>query len=317
MNSPHEQRDSASSGDGRSLTIAITGASGFIGRALSASLSASGHTVIPIGRSEPREGTRGIRWNPERGELDANALEGVDAAIHLAGENIGQRWTESVKRRIRESRVRGTELLAGTLARLERPPSVLISASGIGIYGDRGDELLDESSSPGSDFLATVVQEWEAAAQAARSAGIRVVHPRAGVVLSPAGGALKRLLLPFRLGVGGPIGNGRQWMSWIALEDHVALLRWLLSTDVEGPVNAVAPEPVRSAEFAHALGAALDRPAMIPTPALALRLMFGEMADATLLSGQRAIPDRASKLGFAFRHPSLRPALEAMLRRGD
>lgn len=295
------------------LTIAITGASGFIGRALAHSLAAAGHEVRPVSRSPSRAGARGIRWDPARGELDARALEGVDAVIHLAGESIGQRWTPAVKQRIRESRVRGTELLATTLARLTRPPQVLVSASAVGIYGDRGDEVLDEQSAPGTDFLARVALEWEHAADPARQAGIRVVHPRMGMVLSPGGGGLRRMLLPFRLGIGGPMGDGRQWLSWIALDDLVTFVHWLLPAGIAGPVNAVAPEPVRNAEFARTLGAVLRRPALLPVPRFALRLLFAEMADATLLAGQRVLPRRALEAGFTFRHATLRAALEHLL----
>lgn len=290
----------------------MTGASGFIGRALTRSLESAGHTVLPISRSAGAG--RAIQWDPERGKLDPRALEGIDAAINLAGENIGQRWTSEVKRRIRDSRVRGTELLATTLARLETPPSVLVSASAVGIYGDRGDEILKEDSPPGNDFLAVVVQEWEDVAEPAREAGIRVVHPRQGVVLSPGGGALKRLLLPFRLGIGGRIGSGMQWMSWIDRRDLVSLIGFLLESDLAGAVNAVSPQPVRNAEFSSTLGRVLGRPAVIPTPALLLKLLFGEMAEATLMAGQRVLPDRLLAGGFEFRYPRLHTALEEMLR---
>ncbi len=290
----------------------MTGASGFIGRALTRSLEADGHTVLPVSRSAGAG--RAIQWDPERGRLDPRALEGIDAAINLAGENIGQRWTAEVKRRIRDSRVRGTELLATTLVRLETPPSVLVSASAVGIYGDRGDEILKEDSPPGDDFLAGVVTEWEAVAEPAREAGIRVVHPRQGVVLAPDGGALKRLLLPFRLGIGGRIGSGMQWMSWIDRRDLVSIIGYLLVSDLEGAVNAVSPQPVRNAEFSSTLGRVLGRPAVIPTPTLLLKLLFGEMAEATLLAGQRVLPDRLLAGGFEFRHPGLDTALVDMLR---
>lgn len=294
--------------------VAVTGASGFIGTALVALLEQRGDTVIRIGRSAPPPGTRGIRWDPERAQLDFAALEGVHAVFHLAGENIGQRWSIEVKRRIRDSRLRGTELLAGALARLEQPPAVLVSQSATGYYGERGDEELDETSGPGTGFLAGVVVEWEAATGAAREAGVRVVIPRTGVVLHPSGGALERLLTPFRLGVGGPIGDGKQWMSWISRPDLVELLYWLSREPIDGPVNAVTPTPVRNAEFASTLGAVLNRPALLPTPVTALKLLFGEMAEATILASHRVLPHRALQYGFSFRHPTLEPALEDLLK---
>jgi uncharacterized protein (TIGR01777 family) len=245
------------------------------------------------------------------------ALTGVQAAVHLAGESIaGARWSADTKRRIRDSRVLGTRLLAESLARLSPRPRVLVSASAVGIYGDRGDELLDEGSPTGSGFLAEVGKEWEAATAPAADAGIRVVHLRFGIVLAREGGALPRMVRPFRLGAGGPIGNGRQWMSWIALADAVgAVLEVLGNQGASGPVNAVAPQPLRNADFAAGLGAALHRPALIPAPAFALRLLFGEMADAALLASQRVKPARLGALGFRFRYPTLAEALRAILGR--
>ncbi len=304
----------AANPSGRTLQIAITGASGFIGGALDAYLTTAGHTVRRIGRSAPRPGSTDIRWDPARGILDPAALVGVDAVVHLAGENVGQRWTPEVKRRILESRVQGTGLLARTLAALDRKPAVLVSASGVGIYGDRGDETLHERSTLGSDFLADVSKQWEGAADPARAAGIRVVHPRTGVVLSPDGGALERLLLPFRMGVGGPIGSGKQWMSWITRDDLLAVIEWCIFRDgLDGAVNAVAPTPVTNAEFVRTLGAVLHRPALLPVPGLALRLLFGDMADATILASQRVQPSRLQASGFAFRHRTLHPALAFVL----
>ena len=291
----------------------MTGASGLLGSALIPALQAAGWTPRALVRRAARPGE--VRWDPAAGLLDPGALAGVTAAVHLAGESIASgRWTAESKRRIRDSRVLGTRLLAESLARLPTPPQVLVSASAVGIYGDRGDELLDEDSPLGGDFLAQVGKEWEAATAPAADAGTRVVHLRFGIILARDGGALPRMVRPFLLGAGGPIASGRQWMSWIALEDAVrAVLEALGNGAARGPVNAVAPEPVRNADFAASLGAVLHRPAVIPVPAFALRLLFGEMADAALLSSQRVLPARLTSLGFRFRHPALTEALQAIL----
>lgn len=297
----------------RVLRVAISGASGLIGTALSVALEREGHAVLPLVRSR-RAGPGEIAWDPDAGRIDAAALEGLDAVVHLAGENIAQRWTPAARTRILESRVRGTGLLADTLASLRRPPEVLVSSSAVGYYGDRGDELLDESSSPGDDFLAGVARAWEGAAEPASKAGIRVVHPRTGVVLSPAGGALGRMLPAFRLGAGGRFGSGRQWMSWIALDDVVDALRFVIHTPaLAGPFDFTAPEPVTNAEFTRVLGRVLGRPTFLELPAVALRLLFGEMADRTLLASQRARPTRLLGAGFSFRYPRLEDALTALL----
>lgn len=295
--------------------VAVTGASGLLGSALLPALRSAGWTARAVVRGTAGPGE--VLWNPTAGTLDHAALEGVDAAVHLAGESIAAgRWTAETKRRIRDSRILGTRLLAESLIRLMRRPRVLVTASAIGIYGDRGDEILNEDSPLGSDFLAGVGREWEAAAKPAADAGIRVVHLRFGIILAREGGALPRMVRPFMLGAGGPIGSGRQWMSWIALEDAIAaVLEGLGNEQARGPINAVAPEPVRNAEFAAALGAVLHRPALIPAPAFALRLLFGEMADAALLASQRVVPSRLEALGFRFRHPTLPEALEAILGR--
>lgn len=296
------------------LRVAVTGSSGLIGTALVEALAREGHEVRRVVRRMPGSGSRDVFWKPSEGRIDAGGLEGLDAVVHLAGDNVGERWTPEKKRRIRDSRVLGTRLLAETLASLQRPPRVLVSAAAVGYYGDRGDERLDEQSPPGDDFLARVGVEWEEAAEPAQRAGIRVVRLRLGVVLSRNGGALARLLLPFRLGLGGRIGSGGQWMSWISLADAVDAIRFAITTTgVEGPVNAVAPEPVTNEEFTRALGEVLGRPTVIPVPAPALRLVFGEMADATLLASQRAIPDRLLAAGFVFRHPRVEDALRAAL----
>jgi len=297
------------------MRIAVTGASGFVGRALVAALRADGILVHALVRGAV--GPDEIGWDPATGRIDAGRLEGMDAVVHLAGESIaGGRWTAARKARIRQSRVDGTGLLARTLASLRQPPAVLVSASAVGIYGHRGDEALTESSAPGTGFLAEVVAAWEAAAEPAAAAGIRVVLTRTGMILDPDGGALEQMLPPFKLGVGGPMGGGRQWTSWITLEDMVAVIRWAIATPgLTGAVNVVAPAPVRNAELARALGAALHRPAVVPAPAFALRLMFGEMADEMLLASQRCLPDALLTSGFRFRHPELLPALRAVLGR--
>jgi uncharacterized protein (TIGR01777 family) len=289
--------------------VAISGATGLIGSALAARLRARNVRVRRLVRTRAQS-PDDILWDPMRGVLSPADLEGADAVVHLAGEPLAHRWTEARKRAIRESRVRGTELVARTIAALDHRPRVLLSGSAIGIYGDRGDEPLDEESALGSDFLAGVTREWEAASVAAADAGVRVVLLRTGIVLSPNGGALERLLLPFRLGVGGPIGSGRQWMSWISLDDHVrAMEHALATTGMHGPVNLVSPNPVTNAEFAATLGRVLSRPALVPAPAFALELAYGEMARATILAGQRVLPKALLRSEFHFAHPTLEQAL--------
>jgi uncharacterized protein len=290
--------------------VAISGATGLIGSALAARLRARSVRVRRLVRTAHPQSPDDIVWDPMRGVLSPDDLEGADAVVHLAGEPLAHRWTDARRRAIRESRVRGTELVARTIAALDRRPRVLLSGSAIGIYGDRGDEPVDEESALGSDFLAGVTREWEAASVAAADAGVRVVLLRSGIVLSPKGGALERLLLPFRLGIGGPIGNGRQWMSWIALDDHVrAMEHALVTTGMHGPVNLVSPNPVTNAEFAATLGRVLSRPALVPAPAFALELVYGEMARATILAGQRVLPKVLLRTGFQFAHPTLEQAL--------
>jgi uncharacterized protein (TIGR01777 family) len=296
--------------------IAITGASGLIGRALLARLRLNGKRVRRLVRTPDPNSPDDIVWDPMRGTLDPRQLEGAEAVIHFAGEPIAQRWTGARREAIRESRVRGTGLLARAIASLDRKPTAFLSGSAVGYYGDRGDEAVDEKSDAGTDFLAGVAREWEAATDAARVAGVRVVLLRTGIVLSPHGGALERLLPPFRLGVGGPIGTGRQWMSWIALEDHLRATEHALATvGLHGPVNLVAPNPVMNAEFAATLGRVLGRPAIVPVPSFALELLYGEMARSTILAGQRVLPNKLLSSGFHFAHPTLEEALQFELAR--
>lgn len=278
------------------MRIAVTGASGFIGRALTARLAAAGHTVEPLKTRE------------------SFVMPPCDAVVNLAGEPIAQRWTPEAKQRIRYSRVEGTRRLVESMGRLSPRPAALVCASAVGFYGSHGDEILRETSPPGEDFLAEVCVAWErAAAQAESAFGIRVVCLRTGVVLGRGGGALERMLPAFRLGAGGPLGSGRQWMSWIHLDDLTSLYEFALNESrLRGAVNAVAPHPVTNAEFVRALAAALHRPALIPVPAFALKLMFGEMA-GVLLDSQRAVPEAARAAGFEFRYPELGPALSAIL----
>ncbi|RPJ43319.1 MAG: TIGR01777 family protein [Candidatus Latescibacterota bacterium] len=299
------------------MRIAVTGAGGLIGKALVRSLETDGHRVVRLVR-RPADAARGeAYWDPDAGAVDRASLAGVAAAVHLAGAPIAAGLGTSGRRRaIRESRAAGTRLLAEALASQGEKPRVFVSASAIGFYGDRGDELLTEESGPGAGFLADVCRAWERAADPAREAGIRVVHPRTGVVLSPAGGALAKLLPLFRLGLGGRVGSGRQYMSCISLSDHVRILRRLIEDGrLSGPVNAVLPEPVTNAEFARTLGRVLGRPALLPVPAAVVSLFFGEMGRETLLASQRAVPAKLLAAGFRFEHGDLECALRAELNR--
>jgi uncharacterized protein len=296
------------------ITIAVTGATGLIGSALVARLRAHGHTVRRLVHAPGDAREDDVVWDAERSELPAGALDGVDAVVNLAGAPIARRWTALRKREIRDSRVHGTERLARAIAALEQKPSVLLSGSAVGYYGNRGDEVLSESSSPGHDFLAGVTVEWERATAPAADAGVRVVVLRTGVVLSKDGGALAKMLPPFRLGMGGPAGDGQQWMSWISLEDHLhALEHCLFVEQVRGPVNVVAPNPVRNAHFATTLGRVLARPAVLPVPTMALELLYGAMARETILASQRALPDALAATGFDFKHPTVEGAIRAAL----
>jgi hypothetical protein len=278
------------------MNITISGASGFIGRHLMKRLAEAGHAPRALSRHAP----------------PAESLREADVVIHLAGEPIAQRWTAEAKRRIRESRVAGTRSLVEALATLPRRPEALICASAIGYYGSRGDEILTESSAPGSGFLPELCVAWEKEAQAAEALGMRVVRVRTGVVLDARGGALQRMLPPFRIGVGGRLGSGRQWMSWIHLEDLAGLFQLAVESRVRGPLNGVAPYPVTNSDFTRELARALRRPAVFPIPEFALKLLFGEMADV-LLASQRVAPGAAQAAGFRFRFPQLAPALAALL----
>lgn len=302
------------------MDVLVTGSTGFIGSALVPALVGAGHRPIRAarGRGVPR-GVDAIAWDPGAGTIDAAALDGIGAVVHLAGAGIGdRRWTPGRKRVILESRTRGTRLLAETLARLDRKPSVLVSGSAVGYYGSRGDEACTEVSMPGTDFLADVCTQWEEAAEPAAAAGIRVVVSRTGIVLGR-GGVLKRLLLPFRLGVGGRTGSGRQWMSWIALDDAVAGIIHALTTDrLRGPANLTAPNPVTNTEFTATLGHVLRRPTAVPTPLLPLKAVYGrELVQHLLVEGQRVLPAALEASGFRFRYPTLESALRAILGKSD
>ncbi len=301
--------------------VVLAGASGLIATSLLAALRGQSRQIIQLVRRATPANPGQVFWDPYAALpiADASALatlDGTAAAIHLAGANIaGHRWTAGYKNLLRASRITPTRTLASLLARLTPRPRVLVCASAVGIYGNRGDEILSEASALGSDFLAEVCRNWEQATQPATDAGIRVVHLRFGVVLSPAGGALARMLPLFRLGLGGRLGSGRQWMSWVALPDVLAAIVFALETQsLSGPVNVVAPEAVSNAEFTRTLGHVLHRPALLPVPTAALKVAFGEMANATILASQRAIPERLRAAGFHFQAPELGPALAAMLR---
>ncbi|MBI2678049.1 MAG: TIGR01777 family protein [Candidatus Koribacter versatilis] len=296
------------------MNIVMSGASGLVGSALLPELVRAGHKVIRLVRQEARAGTPELCWDAS-GPPMPSLFEGFDAVIHLAGENIAGRWTEAKKQRIRESRVNGTRHLADSLAVMVKPPRVLVMASAIGYYGDRGEELLKENSGPGTDFLADVCQQWEAAAAPAEAAGIRVVKLRLGVVLAKHGGALAKLLTPFELGVGGRVGSGRQYWSWVTLSDVTgAFMHALAMESLRGPVNVTAPAPARNAEFTQALGRALHRPTIFPLPAFAAKLALGEMAEVVLLASQKVDGSKLAASGYNFRHPELQPALAELLR---
>ena len=299
------------------LTIAISGSSGLIGTALTTRLRADGHTVMPMVRTTAREGE--IHYDPRAGQLDPEHLIGVDAIVHLAGAGIGdRRWTAAYRREILESRTLSTSLIARSMAEVVNRggPRTLLSGSAIGFYGATDDQELNERSDAGDGFLADVCQEWEAATSPADDAGIRVAHLRTGIVLSPAGGALKKLLPLFRFGLGGRMGSGRQWQSWISIDDQVGAIAFLLTADISGPVNLTAPTPVTNSEFTKVLAEALSRPALLPIPSFGPRLLLGrDLADALLFTGQRVLPDRLAEAGFSFEHSTLAEAFASLLRR--
>lgn len=298
-----------------SLRVAVTGSTGLVGSALVPFLRAGGHEVLRLVRRPPEVGAPEVRWDPE-GFVDTDSLEGVDAVVHLAGENIFGRWSDEKRRAILESREQGTRVLAHELAGMERPPRVLVSASGVNYYGDAGDERLEEDSPPGDGFLSGVCRAWEQAASEASAGGVRVVRMRFGVVLTPDGGALSLMLPAFRLGLGGRVGDGEQWVSWISRDDLVgAIHRAIVDEEVTGAVNAVAPHPVRSRELASALGRVLRRPALLPVPEKAVRLVAGQMGEETLLASIRALPAALERSGYRFRHPGIEQALQHVLGR--
>ena len=295
------------------MKIVVSGASGLIGTQLVAKLSSSGHEVVRLVRRSPKSGE--IQWNPKSGTLDAAALEGTDAVIHLSGAGIGdKRWTDGYRKEILDSRTATTALLATSIASLSRKPSVFLSGSAIGIYGARNDEQLTEVSTHGTGFLAEVCEQWEAAAKPAVDAGIRTVYLRTGIVLSPKGGALKKLLPLFKLGVGGKFGNGKQWQSWISIDDEIGAIEHLLTANVSGAVNLTAPNPVTNAEFTKVLASVLKRPAIVPVPTFAPKILLGgELADALLFTGQRVIPAALNASGYMFKHTTLESAFRSLL----
>lgn len=303
---------------GPPLTVAISGASGFIGTRLSAFLTSGGHRVRRITR-DGKDDPDAIPWDPDRGRIDAERLEGLDAVVHLAGEPlVGIRWTEAKKKAILQSREVGTLALARALGRLSDPPSVLVSASGVHYYGARSEELVTEAAGPGDGFLAEVCRRWEGATTPARSSGIRVVHLRTGPVLAPGGGVLGTALPAFRAGLGGRFGSGRQYFPWIDMDDHLGLiLHAIRRSSVRGAMNATSPRPVPNAAFSDVLGRVLGRPTILPVPALAIRSILGEMGRETLLMGQRAVPERARETGFTFLRPDLEDCLRFQLGRED
>jgi hypothetical protein len=296
------------------MKVAITGSSGLIGNALTESLRADGHSVLSMVRGRTGADESMLHWDPTRGELDPKGLGGVDAVVHLAGAGIlDKRWTDARKKELLDSRVLSTTLLAETLASISSPPRVLLSGSAIGFYGDRGNQACNETAGPGTDFLAELCVAWEAATQPAKTAGVRVVHLRTGLVQSVDGGMLKKTLPLYKLGLGGRLGSGKQWWSWISVEDEVGAIRFLLEGELAGPVNLTAPEPVTNLEYTRTLGAVLGRPTLIPTPMLGPRLLFGSEATQSIIESQRVIPRVLEDAGYQFAYPTLEAALRALL----
>jgi hypothetical protein len=300
------------------MRILISGSTGLVGTAAVQALRPAGHTIHRLVRPGSRRpgDTKDVNWDPVDGGFDAAVAEGTDAVVHLAGASIAEgRWNEARKKMLRSSRVEATRHLVGELTKLRKPPKVFLCASAVGYYGDRGDEWLTEQSAPAYDFLGLLAQDWEAEAAKAAEFGARVVRMRFGVILAKQGGALKKMLLPFKLGAGGPMGSGRQWTSWVSLPDAVAFICHALENErLRGPVNVVSPIPVRNGEFARTLGRVLRRPAMAPFPAFMARLAFGEMAEALLLASQRVLPDVLQRAGYKFQHAELETALRAVLK---
>lgn len=296
------------------MRIAVTGSTGLVGSALCPLLTSNGHEIVRLVRGEAKSGDE-VVWDPQGDDTDVAALEGIDAVVHLAGENIaGGRWNEKMKEKIRNSRVDGTRNLSQALVKMATPPKTMVCASAIGYYGDCGDELLSESAPPADTFLANVVKDWEAAAQPAADAGIRVVNLRIGVILSKEGGALAKMLTPFKLGVGGKVGSGKQHWSWIALDDVVGVIHHALQTEsLEGPFNTVSPQPVTNLEFTKTLGRVLGRPTIFPMPAFAAKLALGEMAEELLLASTRVDATRLLDSGYQFQYAELEPALRHLL----
>jgi len=292
------------------MKLAISGASGLVGSALIPELEKDGHEIVRLVRNSPKAGE--IEWHPNQDEIDPATIDGFEAIINLAGENIAEgRWTEEKKKKIRDSRVNGTHLLSEAMAKAPRKPRVFLCASATGIYGDRGDELLDEQSESGGGFLAGVCREWEKATEPAIKAGVRVVNLRFGPILAPGGGMLDKMLTPFKMGLGGKIGSGKQYISWVAIDDVVAAMKLALQDEsIRGPLNVVSPTPVTNEQFTRALGEALSRPTVMAMPAFAARLAFGEMADEMLLVSQRVVPRKLAAAGFTFHCPELAQALQ-------
>lgn len=298
------------------MRFGITGATGLVGTALREHLALAGHEVVTLRRGDPSDD--GPTWKPDEDRIEPNALDGCDVVVHLAGASIGEgRWSKKRKRLLRSSRIEATRLLVEHLAALPQPPKALLCASAVGYYGDRGDDIVDERSEAGAGFLSELVRDWEHEARAAEEHGIRAVQMRFGVVLSKEGGALPRMLTPFRMGVGGRLGNGRQWMSWIAVPDAVRAIEWLATSEISGPVNVTAPEPVKNSELTRALGRALHRPALFPMPGFMLRMVVGEAANELLLASNRVAPRALVAAGFTFEHPAIEVGLATALASGS